>query len=259
MARRDPHSFADEEQARTASFALDAHVDFQTRTIAAQVTLTFEAPARGRLDLDTRDLSIESVADATGRALDFTLHPAEPHLGSRLEIEVPEPTPRIVIRYHTSPEASALQWLEPAQTAGRVHPYLFTQCQAIHARSLVPLQDTPSIRVTYSAQLRFPRQLRCVMAAADRGREEPDSEPTQAVHRWEMPQPIPPYLFAFAIGDLASRELSLRSRVWAEPSVVDAAAWEFAVVEDHIRAAEALFGPYDWERFDILIMPPSFP
>ncbi|HUS31273.1 MAG TPA: M1 family metallopeptidase, partial [Kofleriaceae bacterium] len=134
--------------------------------------------------------------------------------------------------------------------------FLFSQCQAIHARSIVPLQDTPRLRVRFTAELTFPRELTLVMAAADRGRREDGSA---AIHRFEMPQPIPPYLFAFAIGDLASRDLSPRCRVWAEPAVVDAAAWEFADVEAMIGAAEALFGPYDWERFDILTMPPSFP
>ena len=91
------------------------------------------------------------------------------------------------------------------------------------------------------------------MAAAERGVTATSSE------RWEMPQPIPPYLLAFAVGELASRDVGPRSRVWAEPSVVEAAAWEFAGVDDMLTTAERLFGPYDWERFDILTMPPSFP
>ncbi len=256
MARRDPHSYADDTQAETASFALIARVDFASRTLAAEVTLAFRAPARGALDLDTRDLSIDRIIDAAGRALPFELHPPEPHLGARLAIAIAEPTPAIRIHYRTSPDASALQWLAPAQTRGGVHPYLFSQCQAIHARSVIPLQDTPRLRVRYTAELVVPRELTVVMAAAHRGRSEDGAHATE---RFEMPQPIPPYLFAFAIGDLVSRELSPRSRVWAEPAVVDAAAYEFAGVEAMIATAESLFGPYDWERFDILTMPPSFP
>ena len=256
MARRDPHSYADDTQLQTERFALTAHVDFATRTITAEVTLHFTTAGRGTLDLDTRDLIITSIQDNAGGALAFTLHPPEPYLGARLEITITEPTRWLVIRYATSPDASALQWLEPPQTSGGVQPYLFSQCQAIHARSLIPLQDTPRLRQRYTAALTFPVELRAVMAAADRGRTEAG---LLATHRFEMPQPIPPYLFAFAIGDLESRDLSPRCRVWAEPAVVEAAAWEFADVEKMITAAEALFGPYDWERFDILTMPPSFP
>ena len=256
MARLDPHSYADDTQAETTSVALVASLDFATRIITADVTLTFRAPGSGRLDLDTRDLSIESVVDAHGAELPFTLHPAAPYLGARLAISLPTATPRIRIRYRTSPGASALQWLAPAQTRGGVHPFLFSQCQAIHARSLIPLQDTPRLRVTYTAELAIPRELTAVMAAATGGRTEVGEV---ATCRFSMPQPIPPYLFAFAVGDLAARDLSPRCRVWAEPAVVDAAAYEFADVEAMIGAAEALFGPYDWERFDILTMPPSFP
>src|SRR5690349_7031776 len=256
MARRDPHSYTDDTHPQTASFALSASVDFVTKAIVGEVTLAFRTPGTGLLDLDTRDLAIESVHDAPGRSLPFVIHPAEPYLGSRLRIELAQATPSVRICYRTSPDASALQWLSPAQTSGGRHPFLFSQCQSIHARSLIPLQDTPRLRVRYTAELTFPRELTLVMAAADRGRRE---DGPRAVHRFEMPQPIPPYLFAFTIGELASRDLSPRCRVWAEPAIVDAAAWEFAEVEAMIGAAEGLFGPYDWERFDILTMPPSFP
>lgn len=257
MARLDPHSYADDSQPRTKSFDWKATVDFASRTIRAQITLHFTKPAAGgRLDLDTRALAIERVTDATGNALSHTVHAPEPILGSRLEISVPAGAESIVIHYRTSPEASALQWLTPEQTLGKKHPYLFSQCQAIHARSVLPCQDTPSIRQTYTASLDVPAELRAVMAAAPRARDELG---TRAIERFEMPQPIPPYLFAFAVGDLKSKDLSPRTRVWTEPAQLEAAAWEFERVEDHIKAAESLFGPYDWERFDLLVMPPSFP
>ncbi len=146
--------------------------------------------------------------------------------------------------------------MTPEQTLGGTEPYLFSQCQAIHARSVVPCQDTPSIRQTFKASLDVPKHLRAVMAAAPVTRSEHGE---RAIENFEMPQPIPPYLFAFAVGDLASRDLSPRSRVWAEPGQVDAAATEFSGVEAMMTAAEQLFGPYDWERFDLLVMPPSFP
>ncbi|MEZ4398793.1 MAG: M1 family metallopeptidase [Kofleriaceae bacterium] len=256
MARLDPHSYNDDTQVETDALALTARVDFATQTLAATATLTFKRPGGGALDLDTRDLTIARVVDQDGQPVPFVLHPAEPFLGSRLALTLAAGTRAVTIDYVTAPTASALQWLAPAQTAGGVHPFLFSQCQAIHARAVVPLQDTPRLRIRYTAALTVPRALTVVMAAAHRGRVE-DGE--VAVERWEMPQPIPPYLLAFAVGDLAAHELSPRCRVWAEPAQLAAAAYEFAEVEPMIAAAEALFGPYDWDRFDLLTMPPSFP
>ena len=148
---------------------------------------------------------------------------------------------------NTAPEASALQWLGPSQTAGGQQPFLYSQCQPIHARSLAPLQDTARIRVRAGARFTVPEHLRALMAAASLGREPAGTG--EAVDVFEMPQPIPPYLLAFAVGDLASRPLSHRTAVWAERSVAEAAAWEFEPVEAMLREAERLFGPAFHEAF----------
>src|SRR5688572_30074876 len=238
MARLDPHSYNDDTQVETASLGLSVRVDFQARTLQGEVELEFRAPGGGALDLDTRELAIDAVIDQDRRPLPHVLHPAEPILGARLSIALPPETRAVRIRYRTAPGASALQWLEPAQTSGGRHPFLFSQCQAIHARSVVPLQDTPRIRITFDAELTVPAALRGLMAAAHLGRERKGD---LAVERYRMPQPIPPYLLALAVGELESRELGPRSRVWAEPSVVEAAAREFSQVDEMIRVAERLF------------------
>jgi aminopeptidase N len=258
MARLDPHSYADTNQPQTRSIELDLRVNFETRTIAGEVALRFDASGAGPLDLDTRDLKIESVGALDGAPLTFTLAAPEPILGARLRIELPQASSGVRIRYLTSPQATALQWLSAAQTAGGAQPFLFSQCQPIHARSVIPLQDTPRVRITVgSARFTVPAQLRTLMAAAAKGREA--AGPELATDVFEMPQPIPPYLIAFAVGDLTSRPLSDRCAVWAEPAVAGAAAFEFAEVERMLAAAEQLFGPYEWQRYDVLVMPPSFP
>ena len=256
MARLDPHSYADSTHPRTRSIQWKARVDFARRTLDAAVTLHFHAPGDGPLDLDTRDLEVTAVTDATGAALPFALDAADPVLGSHLRVTLPPGTASITVAYRTSPDASALQWLTPEQTAGRREPFLFSQCQAIHARSVIPLQDTPRVRVTFEAELTVPAALRALMAAAFEARAVDGDTATE---RWVMPQPIPPYLLAFAVGDLASRDVGPRSRVWAEPAVLDKAAWEFGEIDAALTAGEGLFGPYDWDRFDMLVMPPSFP
>jgi aminopeptidase N len=256
MPRLDPHSYNDSTQPETESLDWRARVDFRTRRLHAEVTLTLKEASAGPLDLDTRELDIRAVVDAQGKPLPFTVAPPEPILGSRLRVELPPGLRQLTVRYRTSPQASALQWLTPSQTAGGQHPFLFSQCQAIHARSVVPLQDTPRIRVKYTAALTIPKALKAVMAAGFVRREEPGVE---AVEHYEMPQPIPPYLLAFAVGSLTAKELGPRSRVWAEPELLEDAAAEFEDVDSMLRTAESLFGPYDWERFDLLTMPPSFP
>jgi len=258
VARPDPHSFFDPAQPRTKHVAFAFDVDFARRAIAATARLTLGSPSSGRLDLDTKGLHLKSVQTGDGRPLPHLLEEERPILGRRLRLDLPARTEEVVIAYETSPEATALQWLEPRQTAGRRHPFLFSQCQAIHAREIAPLQDSPGARITYAAALTVPDPLAAVMSAGPAG-DAPGPRPGTRTWRFEMPQPIPPYLLALAVGELASRDLSPRSRVWAEPGTVDKAAWEFAGIEAMLATAERLFGPYDWERYDMLVLPPSFP
>src|SRR5215471_7918568 len=194
MPRLDPHSWADSDQPQADRLVWRARVDFADRVLRCEASLLLREPAAedGPLDLDTRDLVIEQVIDADGRALPFTLSEPDPILGTRLRIQLPRGAQEVAVRYATSPRASALQWLEPVQTVGGTHPFLYSHCQPIHARSLVPLQDTPRTRLRYTAELRVPAQLVGLMAARHVGRETVDG--VDAIDRFEMPQPIAPYL-----------------------------------------------------------------
>jgi aminopeptidase N len=208
--------------------------------------------------LDTRDLMIDTVDAATGDATwtptAFTLDAPDPALGTALRISMPPGADRVRIAYSSSPAAKGLQWLTPEQTAGKRQPFLFSQAQAIQARSFIPLQDSPGVRVTYDATLHVPAALTAVMAAE----QEPAAQGAE-VYRFRMPQPIPSYLIALAVGDLRFQSMGPRTGVWAEPSVIEAAAREFADTEKMIDVTEALYGPYRWARYDLLVLPPSFP
>jgi aminopeptidase N len=258
LARLDPHSHADSGQPRAHHLRLRLSLDFEARQIEGTADLELTGPSGGPMDLDSKGLHILEATTASGTRVPFDVGPDEPILGRRLRLSLPEGTREVRVRYRTSEDAPALQWLSPEQTAGGSHPFLFSQCQAIHARSLAPLPDTPRNRLTYEAELEVPEPLRAVMSAGPAG-ERPGARPGTRVLRFRMPQPIPPYLLALAVGRIESREIGPRSRVYAEPETVDAAAHEFAETEAMIARAEELFGPYDWDRYDLLVLPPSFP
>lgn len=260
--RQDLHSFSNPSEIRTTHIALDWTVDFETKTISGSATLTLEAAngaAPEAIVLDTRDLTIRAAAASLDgdrfTATEFELGETDSTLGTPLTVKLPNGVTHVRIEYLSSPEATGLQWLEPAMTAGKQHPYLFSQSQAIHARSWIPLQDTPGVRVTYEATVRTPPELVAVMSAEMLDREAGRT----GEYRFEMPQPIPSYLIALAVGDIDFRPVGERAGVYAEPSVVEAAASEFEDLEAMMQAAERLFGPYRWGRYDVLVLPPSFP
>ncbi|MBD8874369.1 M1 family metallopeptidase [Rhodanobacter sp. DHB23] len=256
----DPHSYAQPDQVVVTHLDLDLKIDFPHKQLdgVATLKLDWKNPQAPALVLDTRALSIASVdaVDADGRTqvLKYVLAPADKELGSKLTIEAPRHPAQVRIAYATSPEASGLQWLLPAQTADRKLPFMFSQSESIHARSWVPLQDSPAIRFSYDAHVTAPKDVRVVMSALNDAKHPLDGD-----FSFDQPHAIPSYLLAIAAGDIAVKETGPRSAVYAEPSVVDKAASEFADTEKMIETAESLYGPYRWGRYDLLVLPPSFP
>ena len=256
---RDIHSFARPEVARVTHVDLDLRADFAAKRLSGAATLDLMvAPGATELVLDTRGLSISRVR-AGDRELQFAFGEQDRILGRPLTIQLPEGVRRITIEYLTAPDAAALQWLEPAQTAGKGHPYLFSQGQAILTRTWVPTQDSPGIRQTWTARIVVPEPLRAVMSAEQLTPRGEPAGPGWRAYRFREPRAVPPYLIALGVGDISFRSLGRRSGVYTEPVMLDAAANELVDVERMITAAERLYGPYRWGRYDLLVLPPSFP
>ncbi|HBY62780.1 MAG TPA: aminopeptidase [Solibacterales bacterium] len=258
-ARRDVHSFAAPEEVRVRHVDLDLTVDFARKALRGTATHTVKRLNEASpLKLDTRDLVIRRAETShNGRdwtEVKFELGASDKILGAGLTVPLSGDAGLVRIHYETSPEASGLQWLEPAQTAGKKHPFLYTQSQAIHARSWIPIQDSPGVRLTFTARIRGPKELLAVMSAENEADAARDGDYTFLMRR-----PIPSYLIALAMGDLRFQSMSARTGIYAEPSMVEAAAREFAETEQMMQAAEALYGEYQWDRYDILVLPPSFP
>jgi leukotriene A-4 hydrolase/aminopeptidase len=260
--RRDVHSYSNPDAVRVRHVNLDWTVLFDQKIIKGTATLNIERSAAAQdapLILDTRDLNIEkaeaSVNGTTFKATTFQLGTPDKILGSSLTIQLPPNAKRVRVFYSTSPTASGLQWLTPEQTAGKKTPFMFSQAQAIHARSFIPLQDSPQVRVTYSARVRTPKNLLAVMSAA--GNLQTNARTGD--YRFQMTKAIPSYLIAIAVGDLRFKSLGQRTGVYAEPSMLEKAAYELADTEKMVIATEKIYGPYRWGRYDILVLPPSFP
>ena len=250
----DPHSYSAPNDVRVTHVELDLELDFAAHVARGRAELTLTRVERSLpLVLDTNALEIEGVRGSDGAAREWILVAGEERLGQALLVWLAPADERVTIDYHTSPQSEAMQWLAPEQTAGGTHPFLYTQGQAILTRSWIPLQDSPGVRVTYGARVRCPDGLTVVMSADRRARD------SDGAYRFGMSHAIPPYLIALACGKLEFRPLSERCGVWAEPAVAERAQRELADTEAMVQAAERLFGPYRWGRYDVLVLPPSFP
>jgi aminopeptidase N len=256
----DPLSYARYDQVKTNALHIDLKADFARKTLSgyAELTLDWLDKSARMLDLDTRQLAIAKV-EAIGarggwRSVPYQLDKADSEKGQALHVQLPGQPAKVRIWYRTAPTASALQWLTPAQTMSGKRPFMFSQSETIDARSWVPLQDTPAVRFTYTARIEAPQGLRVVMSA--------DNDPRatgKGGWRFTMPQPIPSYLLAIGIGELEAASLGKRTGVYAEPKRIKAAQYELADTEKMVAAAESLYGPYRWGRYDMLVLPPSFP
>ena len=256
---QDVHSYARPEIARVTHVDLDLKADFATKTLSGTATLDVKAaPGAREIVLDARGLTIRAVR-ADGQPTTFALGANDPIKGAPLTIQLPEGAKKIAIDYTTAPDAAALQWLSPEQTAGKKHPYLFSQGQAILTRTWVPTQDSPGIRQTWTAKITVPAPLKAVMSAEMLTPNGEDAGNGMRSFRFREDKPVPPYLIAIGVGDLAFKALGPRTGVYTEPSMLEAAASELVDVEKMVEAAEKLYGPYRWGRYDLLVLPPSFP
>jgi len=255
----DPFTYANYNDIRVKHLDLDLDVLFDEKVLDGVAVLDLDYVNTGAtaLVLDANDLEIKSVearSNGTWTEATYALGADDPVMGSALEIELPDRAKQVRITYRTSPEAEGLQWLSPEQTAGKEHPFLFSQFQPLYARTMAPVQDTPAVRITYSAKLRTPPELIAVMSAA----QDPDGT-RDGEYSFDMPQPIPSYLLAIAVGDFGFKAINDHIGVYAEDYILDASAAEFEDTPLMEEAINDLYGPYKWGRYDMIVLPPSFP
>ncbi len=252
----DPHSFAKPQSAVITHADLFLSVNFDKKVITGKAAFDIQrTPDAAEIVFDTRDLTISKVTlNEDTASAPFSTGVPDEVLGAALTIKIKPDTRRVTIHYQTSPDAAALQWLEPSQTAGGKFPFLFTQSQAILCRTWIPVQDSPGIRFTYEARVQVPAGYMAVMSA-----ENPIARSADGMYSFSQKKAVPAYLMALAVGDFDYHAYDDRTGVYAEPVTMKAAVYEFEETRKMLDAAEALYGPYDWGRYDILVLPPSFP
>ncbi len=252
----DPHSFSQPWLARTTHLDLNLKVDFAQKRLTGTAQWHIERTGQAsEIIFDTDHLDIQSVSlGPDHRPAHWYLAQRDTLLGAALHVALEHDAKTVTIAYSTRPDAAALGWMEPAMTAGKQQPFLFTQGQAILTRTWIPCQDTPGNRITYTAQIETPPGMMAVMSAENPQQKNPDGHYT-----FRMEQPIAPYLIALAVGDIAFRAVGPRTGIYAEPTMLDRAAWEFTDMEKMLTAAELLYGPYRWGRYDLIVLPTGFP
>jgi leukotriene A-4 hydrolase/aminopeptidase len=252
---KDAHSYANFNDVRIKHLKLDLRVDFSDKTLDGKVDISIENYTKAKqLILDSKDLTIHKVLLEDSIETSFSLGEKSEVFGQPLTVEVEPSTKVVSVYYTTSPDAEALQWLTPEQTLGKVHPFLFSQSQAILARSWVPCQDGPGVKFTYEATIKTDSNLIALMSA-----ENGTTKNENGVYTFKMDQPISSYLLALTVGDLAFASTGRNSGVYAEPAMLEKSVWELNSMQSMIDSAEKLYGPYAWERYDVVILPPSFP
>lgn len=255
MSERDEHTLSNYYDARTKHLYLDIAVDFDNKKITGTAVHTIEnINGVDEIILDTKALVIENVTIDGGQPTTYEMGEYDELLGTPLKVAITPETKTVEITYETTDKTEALDWLMPAQTAGKQKPFMYTQGQSIFTRSWIPVQGTPAIRITYSAKVKVPTDLMAVMSASN-----PVQKNETGIYEFDMPQPIPCYLLALAVGDLEFAPIDDRTGVYTEPSMLEECAYELADMGNMVTAAEKLYGTYLWDRYDVIVLPPSFP
>lgn len=252
------HSYANVTKVKTTHLHLELDVNFESSVIygVAHHQIQFVEKVDTMI-LDVKNLDIQKITigkKGSETETNYLLGKNDDLLGQPLFVKIKPTTQQVNIYYKTNQKPEAIDWLPASLTKGKKHPFMYTQGEAILTRSWIPIQDIPSNRITYSADVKVPKELLAIMSA-----DNPKEKNYEGFYHFEMKQPIPSYLIALAVGDIEYKSLGENCGVYAEPELIDACAYEFEDLPKMMLAAEKIYGKYRWEEYDVLVLPYSFP
>lgn len=252
----DMHSYANLEEIHTTHLHLDLDVNFDNNTIygIARHQMSKHTADTAVFDIKYIDIQKVTVGKDKESETDYMIGQNDSILGAPLMVVIDSTVEYINIYYKTTDKTEALDWLSPGLTEGKKLPFLYSQGQTLLTRTWIPIQDSPSNRITYSADVKVPKELLAIMSA-----ENPTEKNDTGEYHFEMKQPIPAYLIALAVGNLEYRSLGKNSGIYSEPELIDACAYEFEDLQKMINAAGNLYGNYQWGQYDVVVLPYAFP
>ena len=255
----DDHSYSNLREIHTTHLDLELEVNFQNKTIYGVARHTMKNNNSDTAIFDINGLLIQKVTLGTKnheKETDFVIGNMDKDsiLGQPLLVTTKNKTQQINIYYQTTENSAALDWLDSNLTSSKTKPFLYTQGQAILTRTWIPIQDSPSNRITYSAKVTVPKDLMAVMSAKNKKEKSSDGN-----YFFEMKKPIPSYLIALAVGDLSYQSLGPNTGFYCEPELATACLFEFQDLPKMMQAAEKIYGKYQWDQYDLLVLPYSFP
>lgn len=255
----DPHSYANIAEIRTEHLDLELDINFDNKTVYGVAKHRMSASPnvqKAVFDIKALDIQKVTLSDGKGKEIpaNFSVGPEDELMGQPLTVDLKKGMRNVHIYYKTTDRTEAIDWLPSSLTSSGKFPFMYTQGQAILTRSWIPLQDSPGNRITYTAEVKVPEGLMAVMSASN-----PTEVSKDGKYHFEMKQQIPAYLIAIAVGELVYTSLGDKCGVYSEPSLAKDCAYEFADLPKMITTAENLYGEYLWDRYDLVILPYSFP
>lgn len=252
------HSYSNVNKVKTVHLHLELDVNFESNVIYGVARHDIKQLKKvDTMILDVKNLDIQKITLGEKEQeveTNYLLGQTDELLGQPLFVKIDTKTTKVNIYYKTTQKTEAIDWLPEALTQGKQHPFMYTQGEAILTRSWIPIQDIPSNRITYSADIKVPNNLIALMSA-----DNPVEKNETGLYHFEMKQAIPSYLISLAAGDIVYKELGPNCGVYAEPGLIDTCAYEFEDLPEMMNAAEKIYGKYRWEQYDVLVLPYSFP